>query len=304
VLILRRRIAKPSGVSMRRILAVYCTFQCLFIAGEASAQNASNLMNLFGGILQSAIIQATISEWRKIPSDELSCIDETLQKRGVSVQSLMQQGIAPFDSRLSNVRASCRTKTEPNLPQSTAIVVQAPATSMYAIEGLALGAKVSFNSAVYHEYDCRPSEQFDGFIWCHREKSDSGPRGPIRSSYTILHSEDGTVSYVNRELDTAFFGGSHEIDIEVERLTGRFGAAPPHIMRMPAGPNRRSSNGIIAVWGNVRLEPVDASSRVQLAAAQYPANNRPGGTAHDCTTNWILCGCLLHWHRKGYGEKG
>ena len=211
-----------------RVLYVSVSAYC----ERASAQNASSLMNLFGGILQSAIIQATISEWRKIPSDELSCIDETLQKRGVSVQSLMQQGIAPFDSRLSDVRSSCRAKAEPNLPQSTAIVVQAPATSMYAIEGLALGAKVSFNSAVYHEYDCRPSEQFDGFIWCHREKSDSGPRGPIRSSYTILHSEDGTVSYVNRELDAAF-GGPHEIDIEIERLTGRFGAAPPHIMRMP-----------------------------------------------------------------------
>jgi hypothetical protein len=93
---------------MRKALAVYCTFQLLFIATEASAENASNLMYLFGGILQSAIVQATISEWRKIPLDELSCMDDALKKRGVSVQSLMQQGIAPFDSRLSDVRSSCR----------------------------------------------------------------------------------------------------------------------------------------------------------------------------------------------------
>jgi tetratricopeptide (TPR) repeat protein len=254
---------------MRRALAVYCTFQWLFIATGASAENASNLMYLFGGILQSAIVQATILEWRKIPSGELSCRDDALQKRGVSVQSLMQQGIAPFDSRLFDVRSSCRAKNAPSVPQSAAIIVQNSPTSAYAVEGLALDAKVSFNSAVYHEYDCRPSEQFGEFTWCHREKSEGGPRGVIRSSYTILHSEDGTVAYVNRELDSAFLGGPHEVDIEIERLSGRLGNAP-HIMRIPAGSNHRPWNGVIAVWGKAILEPLDASSRVQLAAGKSP----------------------------------
>ena len=263
------RPRKTYGVAMLRALAVYCTFLWLLIATEASAENASNLMHLFGGILQSAIVQATIAEWRKIPVDELSCIDDALQKRGVSVQSLMQQGIAPFDSRLSDVRSSCRAKNVPSVPQSAAIIVQNSPTSAYTVEGLALGAKVSFNSNVYHEYDCRPSEQFGRFTWCHREKSESGPRGAIRSSYTILHSEDGTVAYVNRELDSALFGGPHEVDIEIERLSGRFGNAP-HIMRIPAGTNHRLGNGVIAVWGKAILEPLDASSRVQLAAGKSP----------------------------------
>jgi hypothetical protein len=41
-----------------------------------------------------------------------------------------------------------------------------------------------------------------------------------------------------------------------------------------------------------------APNRRSTAAAQYPANDRPGGAAHYCTTKRILRSRLLHWHRK------
>jgi hypothetical protein len=144
---------------MCRVLIVYCIFQCLLIATDASAQNANNLMNLFGGIVQSAIMQAALAEWQKLPSDELSCIDETLQQRGVSVRSLMQQGITPFDARLSDTRRSCRSAREAKLVELPPTGIWSGENSTYSVGGLALGSQVAFNSSAYREYQCNPSEQ-------------------------------------------------------------------------------------------------------------------------------------------------
>jgi hypothetical protein len=55
--------------------------------------------------------------------------------------------------------------------------------------------------------------------------------------------------------------------------------------------------------GSTGSAPDDRTNGRSTAATHYPANNRSGGTAHDCTTKRILCGCLLHRHRKGYGQK-
>src|SRR5262249_20417179 len=157
-----------------------------------------------------ALTQAAISEWRKIPPEELSCIKETLQQRGVSIQSLIQQGIAPFDVRLSDVRTNCQLERkigvgEPDMnTRQPARTDLGASDSAYVVDGLALGAKVAFNSAVYREYECTPSEQFEGLSWCRRHTSENGPRGTVRSSYTLAHTQDGTVFYVNRELYPAY----------------------------------------------------------------------------------------------------
>jgi tetratricopeptide (TPR) repeat protein/predicted aspartyl protease len=237
-------------------------------------------MNLFGGIMQSVIMQTTLAEWRKLPPDELSCIDETLRRRGVNVQSLMQQGIAPFDSRLSDVRASCRPSPEPNLSQLPPTSIQSTEKSEYVVDGHSLGAQVAFNSAAYREYQCNPSEQFSGLIWCQKQRNETGPRGAFRSSYTIMHSQDGTTLYVNHYLEPAFFG-SGDADAEIERLSQRFGTQP-RLIRMPSGSDQAFTNGIIASWGNVVLEPLDSSIRGQLAAGSNPH----GGIMLDFISNF------------------
>jgi tetratricopeptide (TPR) repeat protein len=229
-------------------------------------------MNLFGGIMQSAIMQGALSEWRKLPPEELSCMKETLQQRGLSIQSLIQQGIAPFDVRLADVRASCQPGSEtegatPDItpPRSARTEIEHGAQeSPYAVEGLALGGKVVFDSSVYREYECTPSEQFDGLVWCHRQTIENGPHGPFRSSYTILHSQDGAVSYVNRELDPAFFD-PEEVDAEIKRLSVRFGRQP-RLTRL----TRSDYGGVIASWGDVAFEPLDTSGRDQLAMQKSP----------------------------------
>jgi hypothetical protein len=190
---------------MRTALRLLCLIPCLFVATNAWAQNPYNMMNLIGGIVQSAIMQATLIEWQKIPPAERSCIDEALRERGVSLQSLVQQGIAPFDARLSDMRASCLPTVAPKLSNAHPETTQLNGKGKYIVEGLALDSQVAFNSSVYRSYQCRPSEQYDGLTWCQRKVNEPSPSGPIHSSYTIMHSTDGTALYINRELEPAFF---------------------------------------------------------------------------------------------------
>lgn len=138
-----------------------------------------------------------------------------------------------------------------------------PARTVFTVDGLVLGGKVAFESANYNEYRCGPSEQFDGFTWCQRRKTESSPRGQYSSSNSILHSADGTAFYINRYLEPAFFAGSEAND-DINRLSLKFGT--PRIISMPRQPD--ISNGVIAVWGDVMLEPLDGGSVSQLAAGQ------------------------------------
>jgi hypothetical protein len=41
---------------------------------NASAQNANDIFRLFGGMMQTAIIQATLEQWRKIPERQVACV--------------------------------------------------------------------------------------------------------------------------------------------------------------------------------------------------------------------------------------
>ena len=180
----------------------------------------------------------------------------------------MQQGVGPFDARLANIRASCQpTITSPpsTSPSETAQINE---KSKYIVEGLALDSQVALNSNVYKSYECSPSEQYNGLTWCQRKVNELSPSGPIRSSYTIMHSANGTALYINRELDPAFFGLG-EADREVARLSARFGSEP-RLMKMPAAAEHSYHNGIMALWGSVSLESLDSNSRGQLAIGKSP----------------------------------
>ena len=72
--------------------------------------------------------------------------------------------------------------------------------SRYVVDGfrgISLGAQVSFESGDYREYQCKPSEQFVGVTWCNKQLFEEEARGSYRSSYTIAHSRDGTIYYLN-----------------------------------------------------------------------------------------------------------
>ena len=95
----------------------------------------------------------------------------------------------------------------------------ASAASPYVVDGIALGASV----APAREFQCSPSEQFGEYTWCQRRRQERGKRGTFTSTSSILHGRDGSVAYVNREIQPAFFVGN-DIQAEIKRLSARFGA--------------------------------------------------------------------------------
>src|SRR5271169_6042930 len=104
--------------------------------------------------------------------------------------------------------------------------------------------------------------------WCRRHISENGPRGTLRSSYTLAHTQDGTVFYVNRELNPAYFDPG-DTNAEIQRLSARLGK-PTKVVQLPSRFDHGHWNGVIAAWGDVAFEPLDTSGRDLLAAGKSP----------------------------------
>ena len=140
------------------------------------------------------------------------------------------------------------------------------APTEYAVDGLAVGTQLNFGSASYREYKCNPSDQFDGLTWCQKTRSDKERRGSYIAAYSLLHSQDGNIFYINRSQEPAFFNRK-EVEVNLQRYSRKIGASP-RIMKMP----HRSGlpDGLIAVWGKITLEPLDQGSIKILADGKSP----------------------------------
>jgi hypothetical protein len=142
----------------------------------------------------------------------------------------------------------------------------AAAQTQYTVDRLAIGTKLNFDSASYREYKCSPSDQFAGLTWCQKARTDKERRGTYTAAYSILHSREGNVSYVNRSQDPAFFKRTEAQD-DIQRYSRSIGESP-RIMKMP----HRSgiADGLIAIWGKITLAPLDQESRKILADGKSP----------------------------------
>jgi hypothetical protein len=147
-----------------------------------------------------------------------------------------------------------------------ALCGNALAATEYAVDGLAVGTQLDFGSASYREYKCNPSDQFEGLIWCQKSGTDKERRGPYIVAYSLLHSQDGSVSYINRSQEPAFLNAK-EAELSIERYSRKFGDSP-RIMKMPH--RNGLPDGVIAVWGKVTLEPLDQESIKTLADGKSP----------------------------------
>ena len=151
-----------------------------------------------------------------------------------------------------------------------AIAQTAPTTSgqisAYSVDGLALGARGQSSNSGYREYKCSPSDQFDGFMWCQKARQQKERRGNYSVTYSLLHSRDGKIVYVNRFQAPAFFG-PNEAEGDIQRYSRKLGESA-RITRMP----HRSGvpDGILAAWGNVKLEPLDSASIAVLGKGGSP----------------------------------
>jgi hypothetical protein len=128
----------------------------------------------------------------------------------------------------------------------------------YVIDGLVLGTQLNFESASYGEYRCRPSEQFDELTWC--QKTRRG-RSDI-AIYSLLHSREGSVLYINRSQEPAFLNAK-KVEQNIQQSSNNIGELP-RVIRMP----HRSGfpDGLIAIWGKVKLEQLDQESIKVLVA--------------------------------------
>jgi uncharacterized protein YecT (DUF1311 family) len=142
---------------------------------------------------------------------------------------------------------------------------QSRSQSVYSVGGLALGGKVNFDSKEYRKYHCSPSDQFDGFVWCHYESKDEERRGSYQVSYTILHSPDGTAVYINRSQEPAYWN-DNEVNEDIARYARKVGQQP----KIYTGHSRPGGDITIARWGNVTLEDLDNASRAILAKGESP----------------------------------
>jgi ribosomal protein L9 len=140
------------------------------------------------------------------------------------------------------------------------------APTEYAVDGLAVGTQLNFGSASYREYKCSPSDQFDGLTWCQKTRSDKERRRSYIAAYSLLHSRDGNILYINRTQEPAFFNPK-EVEVNIQRYSRKIGESP-RIMKMP----HRGSlpDGLIAVWGKIALEPLDQESIKTLADGKNP----------------------------------
>ena len=145
----------------------------------------------------------------------------------------------------------------------TTTFAQSPGSqiSIYAVEGLALGARVPFDSSAYREYKCSPSDQFDGFTWCQQTHQQRERRSSSDVTYSLLHSRDGSIVYVNRYRTPAFFA-RNEAEHDIQSYSQKLGEAPRTKIRMP---HRPGLDGILASWGNTVLEPLDTENRKAFA---------------------------------------
>jgi hypothetical protein len=147
-----------------------------------------------------------------------------------------------------------------------ALIGHAIAATEYAVGDLAVATQLNFGGASYREYKCSPSDQFEGLIWCQKTRAEKGRRGSQTTAYSLLHSKDGKISYINRSQEPASFNPS-ESELNIERYSRELGE-PARILKVP----HRSglAHGVIAVWGKITLEPLDQDSVKLLAEGKKP----------------------------------
>ena len=130
----------------------------------------------------------------------------------------------------------------------------------YVVNGLRLGEIVT-TKPIYQEMSCIPSNAFAGNFWCSSNNRRIVRGYTERRSISVLHSSTGETIYSNLYITPALFG-RNDLDVEISRLS-RIHRENPTIVRSPASLDSR--NGIIAIWGDVRLEPLDSEAIRQLA---------------------------------------
>ncbi|WP_156467892.1 hypothetical protein [Methylobacterium sp. Leaf91] len=146
------------------------------------------------------------------------------------------------------------------LPATKVNELQPKVSAVYMVAGLGLGERLSFDSAVYRQYECYPSHQFRNITWCKRSSVEQSDRGDYALSTSILHDAEGRIVYIERSFMPAYFGPT-DIDAEIKRLS-RLYVDMADVKRINGGGVGETI--VLARWGGLKLLPLDDDARVEL----------------------------------------
>src|SRR6516165_7443236 len=138
------------------------------------------------------------------------------------------------------------------------------AVSRYVVDGLLLGGHVKSENLAHQEYQCRSSDKFSGFIWCHEEHTT--PDNGVMRSHSILQSQDGTAYYVDSYFQHAFID-PNDIQNEIDRMSSEFGQQA-RIIQMSQREGLPSA--VMAIWGAIQLEPLKPDEISVVASGGTP----------------------------------
>lgn len=141
---------------------------------------------------------------------------------------------------------------------SVGLVTSANADSLYVIDGFVLGEQADPG----REYRCEPVSHLRDFTRCERTRQERSRRTAFTSTISILSNARGEAVYVSRVIEPAFFG-SNDISSEVARLSSRFGE---RARETRLSPRDGVPTIMIAVWGELQLEPLDGAALAALGA--------------------------------------
>ena len=212
--------------------------------------------------MNSAIADEARRQWRKRPIAEYNC----LETHNMSANQLAANGIGPNDPRVQRLFAQCAADADKaaRVSDSPLVGVLTELNPVFVVDGLAVGAAVNSDSAVYKAYSCRPSDQFPGFKWCTINRHKTGKFGPYISGVTILHSDANTAVFILQNITPAYFA-SGDPEREILHLSRHFGQTA----RVLTGePRPDAPHSVIAAWGDVTLTPLDKSTMEKLRSGE------------------------------------
>jgi hypothetical protein len=139
----------------------------------------------------------------------------------------------------------------------------APAgAASYTVEGFTLGARAAAN-ADFPSYSCAPSDRYAGATRCRRTQR----RGPSSVSATVVNVRDGAVLYAAAQV-TPVAQNRAAIEQEIASLTRQLGEPPVTLNWIP--PQRGQPMAVIAVWGQVKLDPLPDQAQDLVSNGEDP----------------------------------
>jgi hypothetical protein len=132
--------------------------------------------------------------------------------------------------------------------------------SQFILNDVELGGSVSSHDL---KYDCRASEQFSGFIWCQNRRMERTRSGTVVITNSILRDGEGKVAYVSQHIVPVIFDPG-EVEKTLSLISAKYGEAS-RVMHPPS-PWGIERNAVIAIWGQINLEPLDSSTLSIIAS--------------------------------------